>query len=270
MKRRQTSLSEAWLIAGPTSSKKPVVTAEDDDERPEMLDLSQASAATGGGATVDVGDSEPNVSVRGEVLLCTAACCANDSECFQPPTLVPLAKNGRNFVPSWYKAYPWLSVCTTRGKGFCLYCRYTENHGLLTFSKKGKPAFTTTGFNNWKKAAEKFTAHESCSTHKEALLKWYSIRKPSISQQISRKNAEIQAVRREGLLKQLSAMRFLLRQGIALRGHDDEEGNLFQLLKLWSASDISLKQWLREKKYMSPQVINELITMMGLKYSVPC
>jgi len=72
-------------------------------------------------------------------------------------------------------------------------------------------------------------------------------------------------VRREGLLKQLSAMRFLLRRGIALRGHDDEEGNLFQLLKLWSASDTSLKQWLREKKYMSPQVINELITMMGLK-----
>ena len=104
-----------------------------------MLDLSQASAATGGGATVDVGDSEPNVSVRGEVLLCTAACCANDSECFQPvdrPTLVPLAKNGRNFVTSWYKAYPWLSVCTTRGKVFCLYCRYTENHGLLTFSKR--------------------------------------------------------------------------------------------------------------------------------------
>ena len=106
MKRRQTSLSEAWLIAGPTSSKKPVVTAEDDDDRPEMLDLSQASTATGGGATVDVGDSEPNVSVRGEVLLCTAACCANDSECFQPvdkPTSVPLAKNGQNFVPSWYK-----------------------------------------------------------------------------------------------------------------------------------------------------------------------
>jgi len=43
--RRQTSLSEAWLIAGPTSSKKPVVTAEDDEDRPEMLDLSQASAA---------------------------------------------------------------------------------------------------------------------------------------------------------------------------------------------------------------------------------
>jgi len=80
---------------------------------------------------------------------------------------------------------------------------------LLTFSKKDEPAFTTTGFNNWKKAAEKFTAPESCSTHKEALLKWRSIRKPSISQQISSRNAEIQAVRREGLLKQLSAMRFL-------------------------------------------------------------
>ena len=112
MKRRQTSLSEAWLIAGPTSSKKPVVTAEDDDDRPEMLDLSQASTATGGGATVDVGDSEPNVSVRGEVLLCTAACCANDSECFQPvdkPTLVPLAKK-------------WSEFCTMRTKQLFLRC----------------------------------------------------------------------------------------------------------------------------------------------------
>ena len=50
-----------------------------------------------------------------------------------------------------------------------------------------------------------------------------------------------------------------------MRGHTEEEGNLFQLLTMWSASDSSLKHWMRKKKYMSHVIINEMITMMGLK-----
>ena len=48
-------------------------------------------------------------------------------------------------------------------------------------------------------------------------------------------------------------------------GHTEEEGNLFQLLTVWSNGDRNLKYWLREKKYLSPVIVNELITMMGLK-----
>ena len=69
-------------------------------------------------------------------------------------------------------------------------------------------------------------------------------------------------IHREGLL---SAIKFLLQQGIAVRGHTEEEGNLFQLLKMWSIGDSNLKHWLREKKYLSHVTINEIITMMGLK-----
>ena len=73
------------------------------------------------------------------MLLCTAAGCANDSECFQPvdkPTLVPLAKNGRNFVPSWYKAYPWLSVCTTNCLLLHAHKDLTDNIDLLAIAKE--------------------------------------------------------------------------------------------------------------------------------------
>ena len=59
-----------------------------------------------------------------------------------------------------------------------------ELRRTLTFSKKGETAFTTTGFNIRKKATEKFTIHESCSTHGEAKLKWSNIGKPSIRQQV--------------------------------------------------------------------------------------
>ena len=100
---------------------------------------------------------------------------------------------------------------------------------------------------------------------REAKLKWSNVRKPSIRQPVDTQVAKEQAIRRKGLLKQLSAIRFLLRQEIAVRGHTEEEENLFQLLTVWSNGDSNLKYWLREKKYLSPVIVNELITMMGLK-----
>ena len=61
------------------------------------------------------------------------------------------------------------------------------------------------------------------------------------------------------LLKQLSSLLaiYLLHQGLAIRGHDDSEGNLFQLLKLRSEDDSELKFWLKDGKYLSPAIINE-------------
>ena len=93
----------------------------------------------------------------------SAQCCSTADEAFQPtdkPTLSGLSSKQRNFQSKWYKDYPWLSVCATYKKVFCLYCRYGSNHGLLSFANFGEKAFTKSGFNNWKKALEKFRAHE--------------------------------------------------------------------------------------------------------------
>ena len=69
--------------------------------------------------------------------------------------------------------------------------------------------------------------------------------------------------RKQGLLTQLRAIRFLTRQGIAIRGHSESEGNL-QLLCAWSTDNEVVKCFLRENRYTSHQVINELIEMLGL------
>lgn len=61
----------------------------------------------------------------------------------------------------------------------------------------------------------------------------------------------------------LEALRFLLRQGIAIRGHFEEEGNLRQLLLAWSNNCKDLWEWNKEGKYMSHEIINELIKLMG-------
>ena len=64
-------------------------------------------------------------------------------------------------------------------------------------------------------------------------------------------------------IKVLSSLQYLLRQGLAIRGHKDEESNLYQLLKLRCEDCQELSGWLKKHQYMSHDIINELITLMG-------
>ena len=114
------------------------------------------------------------------------------------------------------------------------------------------------GVDNFKKAVEKFRIHENSDSHLKARIKCRSLNNPSTNEQLSSQAAKVQAIRRAGLMKQLEAMKFLLRQGIALRGHSEEEGNLYQLLTTWSSDCAGIKSWIEKGKYMS-----HLITLMG-------
>ena len=63
---------------------------------------------------------------------------------------------------------------------------------------------------------------------------------------------------------QLRAILFLTRQGIAIGGHTESEGNLQQLLKVWSLDNNAIKSWLNENRFISHQFVNKLIDTMGL------
>ena len=65
------------------------------------------------------------------------------------------------------------------------------------------------------------------------------------------------------LLQQLSSLRFLTRQGLAVQGHTNEEGNLYQLLKCRAQEDRKFQLWLKEGKYQSPEIINEQIQLFA-------
>ena len=49
-----------------------------------------------------------------------------------------------------------------------------------------------------------------------------------------------------------------------MRGHKDEEGNLFQLLKCRATVVNGVDEWLQSGKYLSHDIINELIEIMAL------
>ena len=59
-----------------------------------------------------------------------------------------------------------------------------------------------------------------------------------------------------------------MHQGLAIRGHYDKEGNLFQLLKLQSADDDELKKWLEDRNDLSAQILNEQVMMIGDRFLV--
>ncbi len=97
-------------------------------------------------------------------------------------------------------------------------------------------------------------------------MKLDAIKKPTLPQLFSDQVCQQQARRIKSLLTQLSCLRYLLRQGLAICGHnDDHQVNLKQLLLMMShvESDSTIVGWLQEKKYMSRDIINELIAIMG-------
>ena len=72
-----------------------------------------------------------------------------------------------------------------------------------------------------------------------------------------------QQLRRMMLLRQLTSLKFLFRQGLAIQGHTDVQGNLYQLMLCRSVDIPDLGQWIDGGKYQSPEVINELIELLA-------
>ena len=122
---------------------------------------------------------------------CVSICCSNESKAYQPrdnSTLSLFTRKDRKFL---------------QRKVYCLYCRFAHKHKLFYFSKKGEDAFATLGFDNYKKAIEKFKAHAASNSHQEAQLKWASLNQPAIKEKLSSGAARTQATRCAGLLKQM-------------------------------------------------------------------
>ena len=132
-----------------------------------------------------------------------------------------------------------------------------ESRNLIVFSKNAEASFVSAGFCNWRKASECFRKHETSQAHSEALLKLSTSHTESIASQLDDARKRDEKLHREALIKQLSSLRYLTRQGLAIRGHEDTESNFFQLLQLRSEDDPNLKAWLHARKYFSPEIINE-------------
>ena len=174
----------------------------------------------------------------------------------------------RKIQPNWFMKYPWISVCTSTFRIFCATCRGAKKFGQLTLSKHQKSAFVEDGFGNWKKGLQKFLEHEKSDMHREAADRLAAKSSGRNVATLLNTQHEVETVfHRELLLKLLSCIQFLARQGLPFRGHRENadcfEGNLYQLLLLQALNFPQMEMWLRQREYISPEIINEVIMMMG-------
>jgi len=218
----------------------------------------------------DVGFEEtPDKDIEIADLECLSECCAPQrSKPYHPiidfsSTKRIQGKQSRLFKVTWFKEHYWLSFCISRNRVFCFYCRIAITKGLLTFSKNVSNTFVTKGFNNWKKAKENFREHEQCHAYSEACMKVNAIQQPSVAACLSSKTCRDQENHRQVLIKQLSSLQYLARQGLALRGHNDDDGNLSQLLKCRAKEIAGMGEWLRCGTYQSHDIVNEIIQLMA-------
>ena len=202
--------------------------------------------------------SQPNAENQSLPTPCNEMCCAPElTEPYQPTinyltaTRKVQGAQNRSFRKEWFADHTWLTFCVSENKAFCFYCRFAASRDLLRFSSKSEDAFAARGFDNWKKAKEKFGNHERSQSHGEAVLKYRALQRPRVSAQINQQIAQEQLARRQAFLTQLSSLRYLMRQGMGVRGHKEEEGNLQQLLKCRAEDIPTLKEWLNHSSYKS-------------------
>ncbi|WVZ72986.1 hypothetical protein U9M48_021361 [Paspalum notatum var. saurae] len=178
----------------------------------------------------------------------------------------------RRFCPAWFKEFKWLEYSVDKDAAFCFVC--------YLFKDKTKcpsiDTFVEEGFRNWN-LKSRLTRHigaiTSAHTEAEEKFNMFTTPKASIRESIASNTTLYKTLYKRHLTWSLECLRFLLRQGLAFRGHDESEeslnkGNFLELLN-WLAGNfeevnmVVLKNAPQNCKMTSPDIQHELINCCG-------
>ena len=181
----------------------------------------------------------------------------------------------RSFNKHWYDDYVWLEYSVTRDAAFCFACRHFLRPGQHGFHSE--PAFTINGFRNWRKATGKFKGHNESGGHKFSMEAWCEFRTKQdsgskISNMLDVGHSKLVQENRRYMKAVVESLRYTACQGIAQRGHaEDEEstnrGNFIELLHLISMFDSTVAKKIASNpsnaKYTHHDIQNEIFSVMA-------
>ena len=122
-------------------------------------------------------------------------------------------------------------------------------------------SFLVKGFTNWKDATRILARHKKCEFHRLSCAALAN--KVNVGDMLSKQAATEKQCNRQYLLKVLSSIRYLARQGLSFRGDGDEtDSNRHQLLFLWSEDYPPMNEYL-QRKQLAHDVQNELLSIMS-------
>ncbi|KAM5582361.1 hypothetical protein ABKV19_002668 [Rosa sericea] len=182
----------------------------------------------------------------------------------------------RRFISAWFDDFPnWLEYSIDKDRAYCLCCYlFKANIG----EQAGGDAFTSDGFRNWKKK-ERLYDHvgDHNSAHNQALKKCEALMNEGqyIRNIIHKNSKQSRTDYRIRLTASVNCIRFLLRQGLAFRGHDESDnssnqGNFLELLQFLADHDeevraVALKNAPENLKMTSPIIQKDIVNAAAVE-----
>ncbi|KAL5562178.1 hypothetical protein UlMin_031925 [Ulmus minor] len=178
-------------------------------------------------------------------------------------------KERRRFNTAWYDLFPnWLEYSIDKDSVFCLCCYLFK---LNIGGQAGGKSFVGKGFSNWKKkerlvehVGNHNSYHYQCYKKCEALM----TEKQQIQNIVLKKNIGDRIRYRTRLTASVDCIRFLIRQGLAFRGHDESEdstnqGNFLELLNFLADHNeevrvVALKNAPENLRLTSPKIQKDI------------
>ena len=134
---------------------------------------------------------------------------------------------------------------------FCELCSKAKDSNVVSAVISSEQltyrAFVVDGYCAWKNATERFRVHEASSFHRKAVETLAAIKKSvNVAAACSAGKLKQMKDARTALMKIISSVQFLCKQGLAVRGQTDSDSNLTHLLKLRSEDIPEVKAWLEK------------------------
>jgi len=173
--------------------------------------------------------------------------------------------HARRFNSKYFKEFSWLDWNEQQQKVYCFPCRKIRQSDASLLYKSHEPSFVDTGFCNWHDVSRKLKKHDQSDSHRECMEKWASMQKgASVFAQLSEQYSQEQANSRTALSTIITSLQFLAKQGLAVQGNENDDGNFKQLLHLRSQEVSFLRSWMGNKvTWTSHDIQNELLTTMS-------
>ncbi|KAF4694291.1 hypothetical protein FOZ60_008444 [Perkinsus olseni] len=212
----------------------------------------------GGKKAIDAGPLEPAI------------------EALQPPPRKEKPRQG------WFDKYSWLVDVGNSADGEyqlgCRVCMWANEGKKFLPNHEARIARASlvqgTFHAPLNKVAERLADHAKCGPHQHAVQTQQreQLGKASVAHTIS--SAAGAAAKRGAvaLLNVLLCLQHLLGQGLAIRGHVDEDANFWRLLRLLAKNSPELEQWLARQpitvggegpRFLSHRIVEEYVLLLG-------
>ncbi|XP_019234399.1 PREDICTED: zinc finger MYM-type protein 1-like [Nicotiana attenuata] len=142
----------------------------------------------------------------------------------------------RQFNPDWFKGpySQWLEYNIKSDAAFCLCCYLFKNE--LESRGNAGDAFTKDGFKGWNKGTERLRTHvgEVDSIHHKCFNRMQDLinQEQSIQSSFHKQSEKVKSDHRIRLNASVDVVRFLLRNGLSFRGHNESEDSEYKGLFL--------------------------------------